>query len=179
MVHSRENRVRGVFQQTANEDLVLIDSIQLGTALVTNIPAWRRTPARYAGPKVGEAVLGRDFLLRTHAVVDCLDAQLYVRSSPPSMVEVGALEASFRKSNYRLAALKKSEALVPHCFSRVNDHEVKLLVDTGAVWSVVDDSVTSPARLRADWTGVLIAGVLGAPPTPLRVAEVGAWEVGE
>lgn len=177
--------------------VVLIDVLELGPARFLNQPA--RVMALNLVYEQG--ILGCDFLLRHFCVIDCADRRLYVRGVELKADAQDILERSLAQSGYRCVRLSPTSALALTCDAKINDVPVKLLLDTGASFTVLDDKPAVRCGLRWAETDTRIRGVgkigstriLAAKPKsfeldgvemPLRGlnlggAEMEAWRIGE
>ena len=152
---------------------VMVASLQLGPAVFTNQPA-RVEPLSANGVK---GILGCDFLLRNHCVIDCLDRRLYVRAGATSPEVQGELDQCLRGSGFHPVHLDLRPSLAATCDARVNGQPVRLVVDTGAQWSILDVSQVKRLGLAAVRTQGTISGALsGIHPTWLSLTEIKALE---
>ena len=152
----------GEFPQT---NFVLIDELKLGTARFPNQPATVMALGHVATSiyEVGtsayeDCLIGCDFLLRHHCLVDCAGLRLYVRADKPSTDISTTLESSLRRSGYHETVLIPTQALVELCPASVNGVAVRLLVDSGSAFTILDDhrGRQSPlAKLRVSNTDLL------------------------
>ena len=153
---------------------VLVASLKLGGAVFTN------QAARVESLRVNsmDGVLGCDFLLRHHGVIDCLDQRLYLRDKAPSPELQGALEATLRRSGFHPVKLDLQPSLVSTCNAQVNGLPVKLVVDTGAQTSIFDSSQVPRLGLKPVGTRVTIFGAVDRiHPARLAVADIKALEL--
>jgi len=150
---SLEDSVLGTLD---NEKIVLLQ-LKLGAARFENQPA-EPTSLKAQGQGIS-GVLGCDFMIRNHAILDCAAKRLYVRAGKlsPDLQEV--LKKTLSNSGYHLARLKRSQDLVPICSVRINETPVDLIVDSGGVWTLIDDSTARKLKLRLSRTGYWIEGV--------------------
>jgi predicted aspartyl protease len=119
-----------------NGDVCLM-RVKLGSAVFTNQPAW--TLALDAGGEsVGDCILGCDFLFRNFCLIDCLNQKLYVRGIEPSAKAEQALEESLRVSRFHEIKLLQTSALVMAVEGKADGEPIKLLLDTGAPWLLLD-----------------------------------------
>ena len=152
---------------------VMVASLQLGPAVFTNQPA-RVEPLSAHGVK---GILGCDFLLRNHCVIDCLDRRLYVRAGATSPEVQRALDECLRASGFHPVRLDLRPSLAATCDARVNGQPVKLLVDTGAQWSMLDSSQVKRLGLAPVPTQGTISGALSQiHPTRLSLTKIKTLE---
>ena len=100
------------------------------------------------GNRVAHGILGMDFLLRHHCLLDCSDLRLYVRPDKLEGTRKQALAASLTKSGYCVARLHPTRGLVLVCDARINDRGLVLLLDTGAFVTIIDPAAAKWSGLR-------------------------------
>jgi hypothetical protein len=162
-------RMAGIYGTSA----VLVASLRLGPAVFTNQPA----RVEHLSVNGIEGILGCDFLLRNHCVIDCLDRRLYVRSgaTPPEIQR--ALDQTLQASGFHPVRLKLRPSLAATCIARVNGQPLNLVVDTGAQWSVIDSSQVKRLGLAPVSTPGTLSGALSRiHPTGLSLADIKALE---
>lgn len=168
-------------------NIVLVDEMKLGTARFPNQPANVTALAHVATSRYEidtiayeDCLIGCDFLLRHHCLLDIGGLKLYVRADKPTTDMRAALESSLRRSGYHETVLIPTRALVELCPAKVNRIAVRLLVDSGSVFTVLDDhqGKQSPlAKLRVSNTDTLSQGVGKRGGTPIYVAEPESFEL--
>ncbi len=152
--------------QVGDSSTVIIDELKFEVARFPNQPALANTHVRSALNVDG--VLGDDFFLRHFCLLDCTDMRLYARGGPLPAEARDALEQSLRQSGYHSARLDPSRAPRPPslendtslpdlsrtpasllfiCNASINGEPVRLLVDTGSVFSVLDEKAAARCRL--------------------------------
>jgi predicted aspartyl protease len=159
------------------DDLVLIERFKIGAAEFRNQPV--ASMALKARGRSTAGVLGCDFMIRHHAILDCGAKRLYVRAEPlqPELAE--ALGRTLSGSGYHLARLKRSEALVPICNATINDMPVDLLVDSGGVWTILNETIARRLKLVTSRTGIRIEGVKRGMSSELLTAPVKTLKAGD
>jgi len=168
-------------------NFVFIDELKLGTARFPNQLATVTTLGHLAtgAHEVSlhayeDCLLGCDFLLRHHCLLDCAGLRLYVRADRPGTEMRAALESSLHRSGYHETILTPTRALVEWCPASVNGVAVKLLVDSGSPFTVLDNhrGQQSPlANLRVSETQFLNQGAGKRGGTPLYVADPESFEI--
>ena len=174
----------GQFQGT---NFVLIEELKLGTARFPNQLASVTTLSHVAtGPyerstiAYEDCLLGCDFLLRHHALLDCAHLRLYVRADKPSPEMRATLESSLRQSGYHETILVSTRALVELCPVSINGVALRFLVDSGSIFTYLDDhpGPHSPlAKLSVSTTDFLNQGVGKRGGTPLYVADPESFQI--
>jgi predicted aspartyl protease len=143
-----------VLEGIPGDEVVLIPELKFGNA---------RFPNQYAVvQKLGladDGLLGIDFLHRQFALFDCADAKLYVRSKPPPEESTAALERTLIKNGFICVPLKETKALVMTCEAEINGNKVTLLVDTGGVFTLLDDKTATRCGLRWEQTDITVGGI--------------------
>lgn len=180
------------------EGWVIMPELRLGTVRFLNQPA--RTFALKAQGFSYDGILGCDFLFRNHAIVDCAAKRLYISGNKLGKEYEDALAKTLGASGYHPAQLKRSEALLLTCEGRINEVPVKLAVDTGAVYTMLDDDTANRCKIVWQQTGRYLEGVtkgtlatlwsgapdsfeLGGARVPVEGMSIGAcelqaWKVG-
>ena len=82
-----------------------------------------------------------------------------VRGAAPGGETRNALQETLRRSGYHEVKLNRELNLVPTCEAKANGQPLRLLVDTGAVWSLIDKGQTRRVGLRRQETPVKVVGV--------------------
>ena len=127
--------------------IVLMDKLALGRAQFLNQPA-RVTNLRMDFTFTGfDGVLGCDFFFRNYCLIDCSSRRLYVRGSKPSSNVVSAIEATLDASGFTGVPIQMKYGLTVE--ARVNDETLRLLVDTGSSFSVLDTALAKRLGLGA------------------------------
>lgn len=122
-----------------NEDMILIDKIVLGNgAQFSNQPARVRDIKADYVTLPYEGVLGLDFLMRNFCLIDCWKHRLYVRATELSSAHAEGMEQSLRQAGFSEVNLIQHGPL--NLEARINDHPTRLLIDTGAVFNMLDYS---------------------------------------
>ncbi len=171
-----------------NGSLVVMDKLALGQAQFFNQPAEvSKLKAEYMHVPFSGA-LGLDFFLRNHCLIDVAAQRLYFRAAPPTTAESDALAETLRRSGFVAVPMDlQAELTVDATF---NDRPMRLVVDTGAVWSVLHEpwakelGLTALKRDRPD-TGTYIhedyraytVGI-GVARQEIRVATVKTLQIG-
>jgi len=182
----------GFFGKLSDPTIVLMDKLTLGSAQFLNQPA-RVTKLSMDFVFVGgDGVLGCDFFFRDFCLIDCLGYRLYVRASKPSEDTTSAMATTLRRSGFSEVPINLKYGLTID--AKVNGENVKLLVDTGGVFSVLDSALAKRLGLAAvrheeadtgslipkEWsTKVVGVGKVGAHKmwvTQLKALEVGSLQ---
>jgi predicted aspartyl protease len=153
-----------------NSSLVLVDKLVLGRAQFLNQPATVEKIRFDFVHAEDEGILGYDFLRRNHCVLDCGRRQLYVRGAAPSDQESKALSETLRRSGFVPVEMN----WVPSIEVKLNGHPTRLLVDTGAPWTLLDDAYAKELSLNS--VKVAASGTL--VPTEMYATLVGLDSVG-
>jgi hypothetical protein len=168
-------------------NFVLVNELKLGTARFPNQPA-NVTPLGHVATSAYEngttayedCLIGCDFLLRHHCLVDCAGLKLYVRADKPGTDIRAALENSLRRSGYHETVLTPTPGLVELCPASVNGVALRLLVDSGSAFTLLDDHQgrKSPlAKLRVSRTQLLSQGVGKRGGTPIYAADPESFQL--
>ena len=179
-----EDRLRG---RITNPSVVLVDKLSLGRAQFMNQPADVQALEMDYISAGQEGILGLDFCARNFVLIDCRLHRLYVRGSKPTEQQARAIEESLRQSGF--VSVPISEGSVAHVEVQINNKPVRLVVDTGAHYTLLDEPLVSRLGLSfathekvgsliPEETSTLIIGIgkIGAHKT--KVATLKTFEVG-
>ena len=169
--------------------IVLMDNFKLGHAQFLNQPA-KVMKLRMDYTFVAfDGILGCDFFFRNYCLIDCFHSRLYVRGAKPSDNATSAIETTLRRSGFTDVSIHVKYGLTVD--AKLNGEMTKLLVDTGATFSLVDSALAKHLRLsavkqdepplgsliRKEWsTNVVGVGKIGAHK--MWVTTVKTWGVG-
>jgi hypothetical protein len=152
--------------------------VKLGSAVFTNQPAWTRT-LDAGGQFVGDCLLGCDFFFRNFCLIDCLDQKLYVRGTEPSAKAVRALEESLRVSGFHEIKLLETSALLMTVAGKADGEPIKLLVDTGAPWLLLDSKQEKRLHIERRFTGAHVDGIGKVGSAQLYRTQLKSLELGD
>ena len=168
-------------------NLVLVDELRLGGAKFPNQPAHVTTlghvaTGRYESSTSAyeDCLIGCDFLLRHHCLLDCAGLKLYVRAGKPGPDVRAALENVLRRSGFHETNLEATPALVELCPAKVDGVPLRLLVDTGSVFTLLDDhrgSQSPLAKLPVRGTMLINQGIGKRGGTPIYTAELESFQL--
>jgi len=179
-----------VLGSLTNSSMVIMDKLVLGKAQFLNQPAKIAKLKADFVRTLYDGILGCDFFIRNHCLIDCAGSRLYVRGNPIRADQSNALGQSLALSGFVEIPIEDEEVFVVS--GKANGHKFKLLVDTGSWASILDDSLKTPLGLKpVTWnvafTGSLIPeeakalmigqGKIGAHP--MTVAKLGTLELGD
>jgi predicted aspartyl protease len=157
----------------------LIADLKLGSKSFTNQPARVEHMVFDGQAAAFEVVLGCDFLQRYFAVIDCSNRRLYTRARAPTERVQSQLEEILRADGFVEVPLNLKQPLAITCLARVNRQPVEMLVDTGAVWSVMDVRQLDRLGLRALPTLAKISGAGKTGTRAVAMAEVKSFALGD
>ena len=121
-----------------NSSLVLVEKLVLGRAQFLNQPAKvEKLKADFIRLRF-DGILGCDFFLRNHCLIDCGAQRIYFRSAKPSEQQSDALTQTLRRSGFIEIAIKLDDGL--NIDARLNGEPVRLLLDTGSSLSLLDEA---------------------------------------
>jgi predicted aspartyl protease len=155
-----------------------LGELKLGAVTLTNEPTAVRDLRVKGQPTAFDLVLGCDFLLRHHAVIDCLGRRLYLRWEALAGESKTELAASLRGRAFVALDLKRHNPLALTCPARLNGRDVELLVDTGAMWSCLDTEIARALGLRVEPSANQITGAAAVGKRALGVTRVEHFEIG-
>ncbi len=164
---------------TGELSTVSIDVLKLGRISITNQLARVEHMVFDGQPASFEVVLGCDFLRQHFAIIDCQNRRLYVRKSALPEQEQIRLDTALRQNGFNAVSLKLKDPLAITCPTRVNGQSVEMLVDTGAVWSVLDVRQLDRLGLRALPTLTKVSGVGRTGTRGVAMAEAKSFALGD
>jgi len=158
-----------------------LDELNLGRVTLTNEPTVVRDLRVNGQPTAFDLVLGCDFLIRHHAVIDCAGRRLYLRREALANEPMSELAAWLRGRGFVALELKQHNPLALTCAAKLNGRDVAMLMDTGAMWSCLDKETARALELRVDpsanqITGAAAAGKRGFGVTCVARFEIGGWK---
>jgi predicted aspartyl protease len=151
-------RLEDSFLGTLTNAKTCLMTVKLGDAIFTNQPAHSKA-LNAGGHSDSDCLLGCDFLFRNFCLIDCTSQKLYVRGTEPPKQAVEALNESLRRSGYHEIKLEPTSGLVMTASGSVNGHPVKLLLDTGWVWTTVDTKQMKRLGIEKQFTTAQINGI--------------------
>ncbi len=157
----------------------LIDRLELGGVSFTNQSVIAQD-IRIAGePASFDVVLGCDFLLAHHAILDCANRRLYLRRTALTLDETASLEKLLADSSRVSAEMKLRSPPAITVAVQLNDHAAEFLVDSGAVWSCLDVKAARDFNLRLSPSPNQISGAVSADKKSFHVTTVRELTVAE
>jgi predicted aspartyl protease len=170
-----EDPVLGSLDKTG---LSLIKTLKLGLAQFANEPVIVESLSA-DGDVIWQGVLGADFFSRHFCLIDCLDLRLYVRGGEPGEAVSQAITNSLAKSGYVAAPLKKTQSLCLSCEFEINSGTATLLIDTGSLYTVLDDAAAIRCKLPWQKTGErIVGGVSGIRATSIYATGAKTFRAG-
>jgi len=131
-----------------NRSVALIKTLLIGRAQFINQPALVRELKMDNKTVDFQGILGLDFLFRNFCLIDCGGRRIYLRGSRPSEQQAGALQESLRRSGFAEVSMQPLLKDGLSVAAQVNDQPVTLLVDTGGIFSFLDDTQVKRLGLR-------------------------------
>lgn len=125
------------------------------------------------------AILGLDFLLRHHAILDCWTGWLCLRDAPLEAGLEEALDASLQRSGYLAVPLTPADGLTLLCRPGVQGQVLTLMVDTGAIWSLLDEGSARQLGLKTTSTSKAVQGLDRLVPRTLSATRIDEFTLGE
>jgi len=157
----------------------LIPQLTLGRVSLTN-ESVRVEDLRVNGqPASYDMVLGCDFLLRHQAIIDCAGLRLYLRGAELPLGEEAEWQQGLRAAGLRPVDMKLRQPWALTCDSQFQDRSVTWLVDSGAMWSCLDDQVAAALKLRVLPSLNRMTGPATKGQRQFGVAELKSWRLGD
>jgi predicted aspartyl protease len=116
----------------------IVEQLALGPVLLTNQPVVPQDMRINGRPAPYDVVLGCDFLIRHHAVIDCANNRLFLRRSAPAREEAEELQLQLSKAGLVAVPMKRHRPPALTCEVTIGGQPVAFLIDSGAVWSCLD-----------------------------------------
>jgi predicted aspartyl protease len=157
----------------------IIDRLELGGVLLTNRSVVTQDIRINGQPASFDVVLGCDFLLAHHAVLDCANRRLYLRRTALTQDEAVLLEKPLSDSSRVSAQMKLRNPPTITVAAQLNGHDTELLVDSGAMWSCLDTKVAREFNLRLSPSPNQISGAVTADEKSFLVTTVRELTVAE
>lgn len=155
-----------------------IRTLKLGRVVLTNVPA-QGSDVRVNGEAPAySVVLGCDFLVRQQAILDCGNNKLYLRTRPGMTNSFAPLEAHLSRAGWVSLPLHERKPPALTCTARINKQPTELLVDSGAMWSCLDQTFAGVAGLRTVAAPHRMSGPGADRQRPFQVADLTAWSLG-
>ena len=155
-----------------------LGELQLGRVTLTNEPTVVRDLRVNGQPTAFDLVLGCDFLIRHHAVIDCAGRRLYLRREALANESMNELAALLRGRGCVPLDMKRHDPLALTCAAKLNGSDVAMLVDTGAMWSCLDAETARELELRVGLSANQITGAAAAGKRAFGVTRVERFEIG-
>ncbi len=152
--------------------------LKLGHVTLTNEPTVVRDLRVNGQPTAFDLVLGCNFLIRHHAVIDSAGRRLYLRQAALANESMRELAASLRGRGFVALNLKQHDPLALTCPARLNGRDLEFLVDTGAMWSCLDTEIARALGLRVEPSANQITGAAAVGKRALGVTWVERFEIG-
>lgn len=154
-----------------------IGRLELGALVLTNVPV-RSLDMRVNGQSTSyDVVMGCDFLVAHQAVIDFHNSRLYLRLDRLPPENRIALEAAFRTGGWNEVEMKLLSP--PALTSQATIREVKteLLMDSGAMWSCLDQQLADEAGLRTAVSANRLSGPGASGRRGFAVTDLKTWSL--
>ncbi len=123
-----------------------------------------------------DLLLGLDFLVDTHAFLDCAGATLFLRAEEPAEQLARSMEESFRQSGYISVPLQVGGHLVVR--GSVNGKAANFILDTGTAASDLDINQLDKFRLAPNET-ILESKDIGGRTSDKSYARLASLKLGD
>lgn len=155
----------------------LIPRLTLGRVVLTNESGLVQDLRVRGQPAPYDMVLGCDFLRRHHAIIDCAAPRLYLRNAPLPVGAHRAWEQAMRGAGFQEINLQLRAPPALTCTATINDVAGNWLVDSGAMWSCLDDQVAQTLQVRARPTLNRMMGAAANDARAFAVADLKSWRL--
>lgn len=156
-----------------------VDLLELNTVLLTNEPVVVQDMRVNGQPASFDLVLGCDFLLSHHAILDYSTHRLFLRRSVPTSAEILAFEKVFSGTHYTPAQLKVFDPPAITVNASLNSHTNQLLVDSGAMFSCLDITIAKQINLRFTASPNQISSAVSSDRKNFGVSTIEKVRIGE
>jgi hypothetical protein len=134
------------FGELADPSILLIDRLAVGGAQFSNQPA-RASKLEADHVRLNfEGMIGLDFLLRNFCIIDCGNEQIFFRGARPTPEQSAAMARTFRASGFTEIPIRCTRRLI--MASMAGDRPFGWIVDTGATFTVIEDSYRVKLNLK-------------------------------
>ena len=154
-----------------------IRTLKLGGVTLTNVPTQASDLRVNGQPTSYDVVLGCDFLLRERAILDCDNNQLYLRTRSGPAEDFSGLETALTRAGWVSIPLQERQPAALTCTAHINEQTTALLVDSGAMWSCLDQTFATRAGLRTSPAAQRMTGPGANRQRAFLVAELQAWSL--
>lgn len=152
--------------------------LKLGRVVLTNIPVVVSDLRVNGQPTAYDMVLGADFLLRYQAMVDCGGDKLYLRRPAALVTNVFDLGTLLGQSGWVEIALQQRNPPAWTVAAHISGRATGLLVDSGAMWSCLDQRFAVVAGLHPSPSLNRMTGPAVGRQRAYAVADVKSWSLG-
>ena len=150
----------------------VIDRLELGGVSFTNQSVVVQDLRINGQPASFDVVLGCDFLLAHHAILDCANRRLYLRRTALTSDDAAVLEKLFSDSSRVFAQMKLRNPPAMTIAARLNGRDAEFLVDSGAIGSCLDVKTAHEFNLRLTPSPNQISGAVAADKKSFQIATV-------
>ena len=134
------------FGELADPRILLIDRLAVGGAQFSNQPA-RAAQLESDYVRLNfEGMIGLDFLLRNFCIIDCGNEQIFFRGARPTPAQSAAMARTFRASGFTEIPIRCTRRLI--MASMAGGRPFGWIVDTGATFTVIEDSYRAKLNLK-------------------------------
>ncbi len=156
-----------------------VETLKLGRTTFPNQPVRTERIVFNGQPAAFDVVLGLDFLRRNFAVLDCGRRRLFTRRAALPDEAQRDLEAALRGAGFREIGLRLQPVPALTLAARVNGEPLEMLLDSGAVWSCVDQRQCARLKLKPLASAARVTGAGKTGQRGVAVAEVRSLQLGE
>jgi hypothetical protein len=123
----------------------VVPELRLGEATFTNMPVIvRKVKSELWSP---EGIIGCDFLVRNHCILDARSKKIYMRQAAPTEELRSALRQSLTRSGFGRARLKLIKGTGLACDLIIKDTTVPAILATATPVTILDSSVAKTCGL--------------------------------
>lgn len=156
-----------------------LEILKLGRTTFTNQPA-RAENVFFNGQRASfDLVLGLDFLRRNFALLDCGNRRLFTRRVALSDEAQRDFEDALGRAGFREIELRLKTPPALTLLARMNGEVVEMLLDSGAVWSCVDERQCARLKLKPMPSTARISGAGATGLRSVAVANVKSLQLGK
>src|SRR6478609_11993992 len=155
-----------------------IDRLELGGLVLTNVPVHIGDMQVNGQPTAYDVMLGCDLLMAYQAVIDFRNSRLYLRMNKATSDDREGLGVAFRAGGWKEIEMQFRSPPALTSQATINATTLELLLDSGAMWSCLDDQLAREAGLQKAASANRLSGPGANGRRGFAVADLKTWSLG-